>query len=117
MAGVAAISHADAADVVAYRGAQPVIASHFLADVERIAGQLPARSHLVNLCIDRYRFAVGLIAGLVRGQVSLLPPNQAPELLRQLQRDYGDLYALSDSAQEAGVIEQVVYAEESAWRA
>jgi acyl-coenzyme A synthetase/AMP-(fatty) acid ligase len=116
MAGVAAISHADAADTVAYRGAQPVSASHFLADVERVAEQLPARSHLVNLCVDRYRFAVGLIAALVRGQVSLLPPNQTPDMLRQLQRDYGDLYALSDSAQEAGVIEQVVYAEASTWR-
>src|SRR5579859_7840984 len=116
MAGIAAISHADADDVVAYRGAQPVSVSHFLADVERVAEQLPARSHLVNLCIDRYRFAVGLIAALVRGQVSLLPPNQTPDLLRQLQRDYGGLYALSDSVQQAGVIEQVVYAEDSAWR-
>ena len=56
------------------------------------------------------------IAALVRGQVSLLPPNQTPDMLRQLQRDYGDLYALSDSAQEAGVIEQVMYAEESTRR-
>ena len=116
MAQVAAISHADAADAVAHNGAQPVTALRFLADVERVAQQLPARSHLVNLCVDRYRFAVGLIAALVRGQVSLLPPNQTPDMLRQLQRDYGDLYALSDSAQEAGVIEQVMYAEESTRR-
>jgi acyl-coenzyme A synthetase/AMP-(fatty) acid ligase len=109
MVQVAAISHADAADAVAYRGAQPVSAAHFLADVERVAAQLPARAHLVNFCADRYRFAVGLIAALVRGQVSLLPPNQTPEMLRQLQRSYGDLYALNDSESGAGVIEQVMY--------
>ena len=85
MAQVAAISHADAADTVAYRGAHPVTAAHFLADVERVAEQLPARACLVNFCMDRYRFAVGLIAALVRGQVSLLPPNQTPEMLQQLQ--------------------------------
>jgi acyl-coenzyme A synthetase/AMP-(fatty) acid ligase len=117
MAQVAAISHADAADVVAYSGARPLTAARFLADVERVAEQLPARSHLVNFCVDRYRFAVGLIAALVRGQVSLLPPNQTPDMLRQLQRDYAGLYALSDSSQESVAIEQVMYpqaAQESA---
>ncbi len=109
MAQVAAISHADAADVVAYSGARPLTAARFLADVERVAEQLPARSHLVNFCVDRYRFAVGLIAALVRGQVSLLPPNQTPDMLRQLQRDYAGLYALSDSSQESVAIEQVMY--------
>ncbi len=109
MAEVAAISHADAADTVAYSGTQPVTAARFIADVERVAEQLPARAYLVNFCVDRYRFAVGLIAALVRGQVSLLPPNQTQDMLRQLQRDYGDLYALSDSAQELGAIEQVMY--------
>jgi acyl-coenzyme A synthetase/AMP-(fatty) acid ligase len=41
--------------------------------------------------------------------VTLLPPNQTPEMLRQLQRDYRDLYALSDSAQVPGGVEQVIY--------
>jgi acyl-coenzyme A synthetase/AMP-(fatty) acid ligase len=113
MADVAAISHADAADVIAYRGGQPIPAVRFFADVEWIAKRLPARRFLVNLCVDRYRFAVGFIAALVRGQVSLLPPDLTPGMLRQLQRDYGDLYALSDSAQALGAIEQVMYPEQS----
>jgi acyl-coenzyme A synthetase/AMP-(fatty) acid ligase len=109
MAQVAAISHADADDTVAYRSAKPVSAAHFLADVKRVAEHLPARSHLVNFCVDRYHFAVGLVAALVRGQVSLLPPNQTPEMLRQLQREYAGLYALSDTAQQSMAIEQVAY--------
>lgn len=109
MAKVAAISHTAAQDVVAFRNAQPVSAAHFLADVEHVASQLPARSHLVNFCMDRYRFAVGLLAALVRGQVSLLPPTQTPEMLGQLQRDYDGLYVLTDTPQEPGAIEQVSY--------
>ena len=109
MLKIAAISHVDADDPVAVSGAHPVTAARFVADVERVAEQLPARPHLVNFCMDRYRFAVALIAALVRGQVSLLPPNQTPEMLRQLQRDYGELYALSDTLQELGAIEQVMY--------
>lgn len=109
MAAVPAISHTGADDAVAFGGTRPVTAAHFLADVERVAEQLPARTYLVNFCVDRYRFAVGLMAALVRGQISLLPPNQTPEMLRQLQRDYGDLYALSDAPQDLGAIEQVSY--------
>lgn len=109
MAQVAAISHADAGGIVAYRGARPVSAASFLAEVELVAQRLPARSHLVNFCVDRYRFAVGLIAAMTRGQTSLLPPNQTPDMLRQLQRDYGELYALTDALQESSVIEQVMY--------
>ena len=59
MAQVAAITHADAADAVAHNGAQPVTAAQFLAELEWVAEQLPARSYLVNFCVDRYRFAVG----------------------------------------------------------
>jgi hypothetical protein len=79
---------------------QTLTAARFLADAERVAAQLPQRRHVVNLCVDRYRFSVGLIAALLRDQVSLLPPNQTPDMLRQLQRDYGGLYALSDSPQK-----------------
>ncbi len=107
MAQVAAISHADEADIVAYSQGQPVGAARFVADVVRVAEQLPARAFLVNFCVDRYRFAVGFMAALMRGQTSLLPPNQTPEMLRQLQQEFGELYALNDAPQELGGIEQV----------
>lgn len=84
MVQVAAISHAEAGDAVAYRNGQTLTAARFLADAERVAAQLPQRRHVVNLCVDRYRFSVGLIAALLRDQVSLLPPNQTPDMLRQL---------------------------------
>ena len=91
------ISHADPGAVVACRGARVFTAAGFLGDVTRVAQMLPPRRFLVNFCNDRYRFAVGLVAALLRDQVSLLPPSQTPEMLGQLQKDYGQLYALTDA--------------------
>jgi acyl-coenzyme A synthetase/AMP-(fatty) acid ligase len=59
---------------------------------------LPDRGHIVNLCRDRYRFAVGFAAAMVRGQVSLLPPSEAMSVLVELRSDFPDLYCLSDGA-------------------
>ena len=109
MAAVAAISHRDAGDAVAYRGEQCITAADFVAEVENVAQSLPERRYVVNLCIDRCRFAVAMIAALVRGQISLLPPNQTPDMLKQLQRHYPDLYVLGDSLQEPHVIESMSY--------
>jgi hypothetical protein len=44
---------------------------------------LPAGGRPLNLCQDRYLFALGLAAALLRGQTSLLPPNALPDTLRQ----------------------------------
>ena len=101
------ISHSDPRSIVACRGARVFTAAEFLGDVARLAKILPPRRFLVNLCTDRYRFAVGLVAALLRDQVSLLPPSQTPEMLAQLQKDYGQLYALTDVPQAGLAIEQV----------
>jgi acyl-coenzyme A synthetase/AMP-(fatty) acid ligase len=109
MAAVPFLSHRGPDEVVAFRGRRTVRVSEFLCDVLRVAESLPVRSHLVNLCGDRYRFVVGLGAALVRGQVSLLPPTQTPEMLAQMQQAYPGLYALADAPQAAHAIEQVLY--------
>lgn len=111
MSAIAIISHTDPAAPVACRGAQVFTAADFLADVARVAASLPPRRFLVNFCKDRYRFAVGLAAALVREQVSLLPPSQTAEMLGQLRAEYGQLYALTDAPDASLPIEQVVYSE------
>ncbi|MFL6579965.1 MAG: AMP-binding protein [Burkholderiales bacterium] len=111
MAAVAAIGHDNAGDAVAYRAGQCISAVDFVGEVEHVAQQLPDRRYVVNLCTDRCRFAVAMIAALVRGQVSLLPPNQTPDTLKQLQRHYRDLYVLSDSTQQPQVFESLTYPE------
>ncbi|HZO01684.1 MAG TPA: AMP-binding protein [Burkholderiales bacterium] len=81
----------------AYRERSLVMAGEFLAHVAELAARLPERGHVVNLCADRYHFAVGFAAALMRGQASLMPPNQTPDLLRRLERDYPELYYLRDA--------------------
>ena len=103
------LGHADSEAIVAYRGARAMRVVDFLSDVNAVADALPARRYLVNLCADRYRFAVGLAAALLRDQVTLLPPAQTPELLRTLQHSYEGVYALSDAPASSDVLDTVAY--------
>jgi acyl-coenzyme A synthetase/AMP-(fatty) acid ligase len=109
MSAVPFLSHRRPQDVVARCGGRAVSVAEFLADAHHLARLLPARAHLVNFCGDRYRFTVGLAAALMRGQVSLLPPSQAPEMLRQLQGEYPGFYALIDAPAGDLPIETVRY--------
>jgi acyl-coenzyme A synthetase/AMP-(fatty) acid ligase len=68
----------------------------FLRDVRRLAGSFPPCTHVLNACIDRYHFAVGLAAALASGRVSLLPASEAPEMLRQLAAFAPDAIWLTD---------------------
>ena len=86
---------------IAWLRGEPVSAALFIAEAQALASQLPPRGRPINLCQDRYRFALGLAAALLRGQTSLMPPNALPETLQQLQADPNPAdapYALVDDA-------------------
>ena len=82
----------------AYRNGRAVAVETFLGDVAQLADSLPERRYILNLCTDRYRFAVGFAAALLRGQVSLLPPNEAPDVIARVASQYPDVYCLHDTA-------------------
>lgn len=84
---------------LAWRHGRPISARQYLADVRVQAALLPAVGPQVNLCVDRYAFAVGLGAALARGQSSLLPPNALAETLDLLRAEHPGAYGLSDDAQ------------------
>jgi acyl-coenzyme A synthetase/AMP-(fatty) acid ligase len=84
--------------VFAYREGRAVGIDEFLHDVWQLAAELPERRHVFNRCADRYRFAVGFSAALLRRQVTLLPPNETPDLIAQLVTRYPEVYCLSDRA-------------------
>ena len=90
------LRHSGQHSVVAYCGDGPITLGRFLHDVREVARALPDVPHVLNVCADRYRFAVGLAAALTRGQATLLPPNQTPEMLERLQSGYAGLYRLAD---------------------
>ncbi len=78
-----------------HRGA-PIRCRQFLSDVWQLAGTLPAQGTPINLCVDRYAFAVAWMAARWRGQTSLMPPNPLPATLRQLQETHAGTYVLCD---------------------
>lgn len=82
--------------IVAVRAGRPIGRDEFLRDVAALAARLPPRQYAVNLCADRYRFMVAFGAALRRRQISLLPPNEAPAVLRALAEDYPDHYTIAD---------------------
>ena len=109
MADLPLIRNYSADAAFAYRAGQRVPVEAFLGDAARLARVLPQRSHVVNLCADRYRFTVGLAAALLRGQVSLFPSNSTPDLLERVARGYPGVYCLSDGAGDIPQLETFAY--------
>ena len=92
----ALISHSHAGAIVAYDAGRAIDAHEFLAAVHHMAARLPQQGHVLNLCGNRYHFAVVMGAALLRGQPMLLPSTRTPAMLLQLQSQYSGLYAVVD---------------------
>lgn len=82
--------------VVAWQSGRAISVRQFLSDVEQLAAMLPAGSHMLNVCRDRYQFAVGLAAAIVSHKISLLPPTHTPDMVRQMQSHAPDVFCLYD---------------------
>jgi len=93
---IALLSHGTPTAVIAYRAGVPVTALRFLSDARHLAESLPAGKHVLNVCVDRYHFTVGLAACLIGGRVSLLPSTHTPEVIGQLTSFAPDAFCLTD---------------------
>ena len=82
---------------LAWRDGAPVSRRQYLADVHALAARLPAAGPMLNFTADRYRFAVGLGAALLRGQSSLMPPNHTTDTVARLGTLFPSIYALADA--------------------
>jgi hypothetical protein len=87
----------DLAQALAWRQGLPISGAQFLGEALALAAQLPD-GRPINLCQDRYLFALGLAAALLRGQTSLMPPNALPDTLRQVPAAGGAPYLLIDDS-------------------
>lgn len=85
--------------VVAYRDGCAVRGDAFLRDVLALSGRLPPAGPVLNVCMDRYWFAVAFFAAIARGLVSLLPNSPATEHMAALCADAPDLVCLGDQPQ------------------
>src|SRR5436190_943717 len=109
MADIPLIRNFDAGAVFAFRDRRPIRVEEFLDEARWLAGLIPDRQYVVNLCSDRYRFAVGLAAALLRRQVSLLPPNSTDDFLNRLSLDYPGAYCLGDATAQTSQLETFSY--------
>ena len=90
------IAHRTLDAIVAWRHCTPISARQFLSEVNHVASLLPQGRHVLNLCSDRYRFAVSLAACIVSGRISLLPSTHTAETVRQMQRISPDVFCVTD---------------------
>jgi acyl-coenzyme A synthetase/AMP-(fatty) acid ligase len=91
-------------DTLAWRADGPVSVRRFLAEAIALAGQLPAGDWLLNVCNDRYRFAVGFVAGLLAGKTSLQPASQSAETLTRIEAAHPGTCCLRDGPFAAGAL-------------
>ena len=101
------ISHTRADSILAWRDGKPISARTFLDDVQQVRAMLPSGSHVLNACLDRYRFMVGLAASVLSNKISLLPPTQTPEMVEQMRRFASDAFCLTDTANCAIALPQI----------
>lgn len=94
----ALLTHPSASSPIAQRAGRAIGAAEFLSDAARLAELLPPGRHLLNACIDRYRFAVTLAASLITGRISLLPSTHTPEVTRHLLQFASDAFCVTDEA-------------------
>ena len=85
-----------AQDPMVWHGGRYLSRDDFLSDVHALAARLPDASHVFNCCDDRYHFMVAFVAALSRGQINLMPPSRAPEVIRDIASHYPNSYYLSD---------------------
>ena len=81
---------------IARRGGEPITRRQYLADVVALADRLPEAGSMLNTTADRYRFAVGLGAAMLRGHANLMPPNHTPDTVARLRQLFPGSYALVD---------------------
>jgi len=98
----------------AWRDGQAISRHQYLADVRQLAELLPENGAMLNLTGDRYRFAVGIGAAMLRGQSSLLPPNHTPDMIERLRGLFPAAYALVDHPSIEAALPTVRYPAEPA---
>ncbi|HET7062670.1 MAG TPA: AMP-binding protein [Rudaea sp.] len=80
---------------------QTIDAARFIGQAQALAARLPAGSHAVNLCENRYEFLVAFCAVILAGQTNLLPASRAPRAIADVLHAYPASYALGDRAHAA----------------
>ena len=86
----------DPSATVAYYRGNAISRGVFLAHILAVAEKLPHQSKVLNMCADRYAFAVALFAAIVKESITVLPNSGAPGHLAAVAAEHPGLLLLSD---------------------
>ncbi|WP_174875452.1 AMP-binding protein [Vogesella oryzae] len=87
---------ADPRTPFAYRHGDVIDRDTFHAQVMALAAALPEGGRVMNLCADRYWFAVALFAAIARGMLTVLPNSAAPEHIATVAAEQPGVLVLGD---------------------
>ena len=99
---------------IARRDGVAISRRQYLADAAALAERLPPTGAMLNLSVDRYRFAVGLGAAMLRGHACLLPPNHTPHTVERLRSRFAGAYALVEAEGEGDGLPSIVHGRSAA---
>lgn len=80
----------------AFRNGRWISRARLWAEVDALAARLPERPQVLNLCQDRYLFALALLAAMRRGQTCLLPPSGLPGVVGELLAGHPEAYLVAE---------------------
>ena len=72
----------------------------FKLDVLSVAENLTQHKYAINLCEDRYLFAVAFVASMIQKHVCLMPAHRAEKEIAELEKKYSDTQRLDDQQLE-----------------
>jgi acyl-coenzyme A synthetase/AMP-(fatty) acid ligase len=96
-------------DTLAWRPDGPVTVRAFLADAHATSRTFPVGDWVLNLCEDRYHFAVVFAACLLTGKTSLQPASQSVQTLRRLAQDYPGVLCVTDGSHDVSGLPRMNY--------
>ena len=96
-------------DTLAWRPDGPVTVRAYVGDAQCVAGSLPAGKWVLNLCEDRYHFAVVFAACLLTGKTSLQPASHSVETLDRLAHAYPGVFCVTDGDFESHELPRLSY--------
>jgi acyl-coenzyme A synthetase/AMP-(fatty) acid ligase len=86
----------DPASAFARRNGKVITIGAFVAQAACWSEQLPNKPHAINLCKDRYLFAVAFLAAIFRGQCNLLIPSNQAGTIRESLDTFPDAYVVHE---------------------
>jgi acyl-coenzyme A synthetase/AMP-(fatty) acid ligase len=84
--------------IVAYYRGNAISRNVFLGHVLAVAEIFPKNSKVLNMCADRYAFAVALFAAISNGSLTVLPNSAAPAHLAAVASEHVGLIVIGDRA-------------------